>query len=281
MLLEKIENILFCPVCRANCLKVINNKLIASCCSTTFMVEGNQIIVFDNTLLSIPEVRTRNNQAKGYLLHSKFPTQISRMKKWMSNIPEKLLDGIILDLGCGPGPTTKMLLEIGARKILSSDFSINSLRINQDICQNHASKPIYLLQDIRNIKLRKNSISVLVMADFLQHITDENERVALLNNAFDSLIPGGYFFLSFFNINIKNYLKNDIKRSFSYGTIKYERLNYKKVISSLSENIIVDRVIPMNISHNAIFDRLLCALPFSNLFSRMVVIQGRKMSDEN
>jgi SAM-dependent methyltransferase len=281
MLLEKIENILFCPICRSNTLKVVNNKLVASCCNEIFKIEDNQIIIFDNTLLSIPEVRTRDSQAKGYLLHSKFPTQISRMQKWMSTIPKKLLDGIILDLGCGPGPTTKMLLEIGARKILSSDFSINSLRINKDICQNHAAKPIYILQDIRNIKLIKNSISVLVMADFLQHITDENERVALLDKAFNSLIPGGYFFLSFFNINIKNYLKNDIKRSFASGTIKYERLNYKEVISSLPSNVIIDRVIPMNISHHALIDRLLCALPFSNLFSRMVVIQGRKMSDDD
>jgi len=281
MLLEKIENILFCPICSSNSLKLVNNKLVASCCNEIFKIEDNQIIVFDNTLLSIPEVRTRDSQAKGYLLHSKFPTQISRMQKWMSTIPKKLLDGIILDLGCGPGPTTKMLLEIGSRKILSSDFSINSLRINKDICQNHAAKPIFILQDIRNIKLIKNSISVLVMADFLQHITDENERVVLLNKAFNSLIPGGYFFLSFFNINIKNYLKNDIKRSFASGSIKYERLNYKEVISSLPSNVIIDRVIPMNISHHALIDRLLCALPFSNLFSRMVVIQGRKMSDDN
>ena len=281
MLLEKIENILFCPICSSNSLKVVNNKLVASCCNKIFKIEDNQIIIFFFFFLSIPEVRTRDSQAKGYLLHSKFPTQISRMQKWMSTIPKKLLDGIILDLGCGPGPTTKMLLEIGARKILSSDFSINSLRINKDICQNHAAKPIFILQDIRNIKLIKNSISVLVMADFLQHITDENERVVLLNKAFNSLIPGGYFFLSFFNINIKNYLKNDIKRSFASGTIKYERLNYKEVISSLPSNVIIDRVIPMNISHHALIDRLLCALPFSNLFSRMVVIQGRKMSDDN
>jgi len=45
--------------------------------------------------------------------------------------------------------------------------------------------------------------------------------------------------------------------------------------------IIVDQVIPMNISNNVVFDRLLCALPFSNLFSRMIIVQGRKISDDN
>lgn len=281
MLLEKIEDILFCPLCGRDSVKVINNRVVASCCNTAFKLEDNQIIIFDDTLLSIPEVRARDNQAKGYLMHSKFPTQISRMQRWMSNIPKELLSGITLDLGCGPGPTTKMLLEIGARNILSVDFSINSLRINKDICQYHTEKPIYILQDIRDTKLMESSISVLVMADFLQHITDKNARDNFLNKAIKSLIPGGYFFLSFFNINIKNYLKNDIVGSFASGTIKYERINYKKVISSFPDNIIIDRVIPMNISHHAVFDRLLCTLPFSIFFSRMIVIQGRKISDDN
>ena len=280
MLLEKIVDIIFCPLCGRGKVKVINNRVLAACCNRAFKLEDNQIIIFDETLFSIPEVRARDNQAKGYLMHSKFPTQISRMKRWMSNIPKELLAGITLDLGCGPGPTTKMLLEIGARNILAADFSINSLRLNKDICQHHV-KPIYILQDIRDIKLRENSISVLVMADFLQHIVDKDERDNFLNKAIKSLIPGGYFFLSFFNINIINYLKNDIIGSFSCGRIKYERLNYKKIISSFPENIIIDRLIPMNISHHAVFDSFLCALPFSNFFSRMVVIQGRKISDDN
>ena len=281
MLLDKIEYILLCPLCGRKNVKVINDRVIASCCNTVFKLEENQIIIFDDTLFSIPEVITRDKQAKKYLMHSYLPTQISRMKRWISNIPKQLLTGITVDLGCGPGPTTEMLLEIGAKNILSVDFSINSLRINKDICKHNAGKPIYILQDIRGINLRESSISVLVMADFLQHITEKNERDNFINKVMKYLVPGGYFFLSFFNINIKNYLKNDIAGSFSSGKIKYERLNYKKVISSFPDNIIVDQVIPMNISNNAVFDRLLCALPFSNLFSRMIIVQGRKISDDN
>lgn len=280
MKLGRIQDVFLCSLHGGN-VKVTNGQVITSCCNKTFNLEENQIIIFDNTLSSIPEVIVRNKQAKGYLIHAKFPTQISRMQRWISNIPKELLSGITLDLGCGPGPTTKMLLEIGARNILSADFSINSLRINKDICQHHPEKPIYILQDIRDINLRESSISVLVMSDFLQHIIDQKERDKFLNKALKSLIPGGYFFLSFFNINIKNYLKNDIVGSFSSGMIKYERLNYKKVISSFPNNIVVDRIIPMNISHDAVFDRLLCSFPFANFFSRMIVIQGRKKYDDN
>ena len=58
-------------------------------------------------------------------------------------------------------------------------------------------------------------------------------------------------FCSFFNINVKNYLSNDIFGSFSAGSIKYERLDYNEVISSFPDNIIVESVIPMNIFNNA------------------------------
>ena len=279
MLFNNIEDVLSCPLCGEGSVRFINNKAISSCCNNLFNVENDQIIIFDDYLSSISEVIARDNQAKEYLDHSKFPTQISRMQSWMFNIPKELLAGITLDLGCGTGPTTQMLLEIGTRNVLSVDFSINSLRINKDVCQNHTTKPIYILQDIRNIRFKKSSASVLVMADFLQHIIDNNEREKFLMNAFQSLIPGGYFFLSFFNVNIKNYFKNDISGSFASGAIKYERLNYKNVISSFPDDIVIDKIIPMNISHHAAFDRFLCSFPFSNLFSRMIIIQGRKISD--
>ena len=275
MKLKKIQDVFLCSL-HGGGVKVTNRKVITSCCNKTFNLEDNQILIFNDTLSSKSEVKARNHQAKGYLMHGKFPTQISRMQRWMINIPKSLLTGVTLDLGCGPGPTTKMLLEIGAKNILSADFSINSLRINKNICQHYSEKPIYILQDIRDINLRENSISVLVMADFLQHITDKNERDEFLNKGFKSLIPGGYFFLSFFNINIKNYLRNDVVGSFSSGMIKYERLNYKQVVSSFPNNIVVDRIIPMNISNHTVFDRLLCSLPFANFFSRMIIIQGRK-----
>lgn len=280
MLFKEIVDIILCPYCGKDSFFCTKNKFIASCCNAEFKIEDNQIIIFDDTLFSKTAVRMRDKQANSYLIHSKFPTQISRMKEWMSNVPSKLLKGSILDLGCGPGPTTKMLLEFGASKILSVDFSINSLRINIDTCKYHHLKPIYVLQDVRKIRIKERSISVLVMADFLQHIIDVDDRKAFLKNAFNSLVPGGFFFLSFFNINIKNYLKKDIKGSFSEGAIKYERLNYKEIISYFPNDIIVDKIIPMNISHNAFFDKIISFFPFSHLFSRMIVIQGRKHYDD-
>tara|TARA_B100000902_G_scaffold235449_1_gene223134 strand:- start:601 stop:1434 length:834 start_codon:yes stop_codon:yes gene_type:complete len=275
MSLNLIEAVILCPSCGGD-LSVIEENIASSCCNKKFKVEDNQIVIFNNTIFSNTEARSRDKQAEGYLLHDKFPTQISILKRWISKISHQLLDGSVLDIGCGPGPSTRMLLESGARDILSVDFSINSLRINKDICKVYEHNPIYLLQDIRNLKLRRSSVSILLMADFLQHIIEKEARDNFLNEAMNSLIPGGYFFLSFFNINVKNYLSNDIFGSFSAGSIKYERLDYNEVISSFPDNIIVESVTPMNIFNNAFFDRWICAFPFAKFFSRMIVVKGRK-----
>ena len=62
------------------------------------------------------------------------PDDLNRREILRGVIPERVYKQV-LDIGCGPGPTTRMLLESGARDILSVDFSINSLRINKDICK--------------------------------------------------------------------------------------------------------------------------------------------------
>ncbi len=270
-----IENVILCPFHKGSMIETPKGVL-ATCCDNTFFFNEDRILLLDHNLYLYSEVSTRDNQAKGYLKHNKFPTQIARMNNWLGKIPNQLFNHSILDLGCGPGPTTKMLLEKGATKIYSIDFSINSLKINKNSCLNFSVNPIYILQDINELQLKDNSVSILFMADFLQHITDIRKREEFLNNVFNSLSPGGYFFLSFFNINIKNSFKKDIKGSFSNGKIRYERLSYNDVISFFPKDIIVDKVIPMNISNYAILDHILCSLPFAKYLSRMMIIQGRK-----
>ncbi len=58
------------------------------------------------------------------------------------------------------------------------------------------------------------------MCDFLQHLGGHEARSAFLSKAFSWLAPGGYFYLSFFNFNIKNYLKGDLRGHFADGAIR-------------------------------------------------------------
>lgn len=87
---------------------------------------------------------------------------------------------------------------------------------------------------------------------------------------------GGRFYLSFFNLNIKNYLKGDVHGGFSGGKIRYERLTARNVIADFPADVLVDKVLPMNIVRGAALDRLLGALPLALYLSRMVVVTGRK-----
>ena len=178
-------------------------------------------------------------------------------------------------MGCGPGPTTEMLLKQGARGIVSVDFSIESLKI-KDRCQNFDSKPIFVCQDLRSLGLKQSSASLLVMADFLQHIVCREEREKFLNEAFSALIPGGRFFLSFFNINLINYLKGDVFGDFCSGKIPYQRFHPKNIIRYFPQEIIIEKITPMNIFNNTLPDRILTKLPLAILLSRMVVVTGFK-----
>ena len=98
-----------------------------------------------------------------------------------------------------------------------------------------------------------------------------------LSKAFEWLAPGGFFYLTFFNFNIKNYLKGDAHGSFARGAIRYERLLHKEVLKALPRNIAVDSVIPLNIFHSVILDRLASGLPGARYLARMIAICGRKI----
>src|SRR6266850_788382 len=63
------------------------------------------------TLEENAEARARDSEAAGYLAHSKFPTQISRVKQFLATVPETVKSTPVLELGSGPGPYTKLLLE--------------------------------------------------------------------------------------------------------------------------------------------------------------------------
>lgn len=249
-------------------------------CECGNRIEVDQTLVYytaSECLEEISEVTARDNQAVGYLQHSKFPIQIFRVKQFLSGLPRLAKERPVFELGCGPGPFTQMLLEQGYQ-VVAVDFSERSLLINRDANTAFGSKVCYVKADLNSLLMARESTNLLLMCDFLQHLGAYHKRNAFLAKAFEWLAPGGSFYLTFFNFNIKNYLKGDLHGSFAGGAITYERLLYKEVLRALPRNIKVDWVVPLNIFHSVVSDRLASGLPGAKYVARMMGISGRKVS---
>jgi 2-polyprenyl-3-methyl-5-hydroxy-6-metoxy-1,4-benzoquinol methylase len=230
-------------------------------------------------LEQIPEAAARNWEAGTYLQLPKFPTQIASLERFVEALPPPLAAFPALDLGCGPGPATGMLLDKGYR-VVAVDFSAASLRINATANARHRSQVMYVAANLNDLGLPKAKYGVLMMADFLQHLGDLDVQSRFLNKMMPALIPDGMFYLSWFNYNIKNILTNDRIGSFRGGAIpgaiRYWRSKVTEVVAMLPNEIEIVSVCPMNVFHGAAADRLATKLPFSFLLARMIVVIGRR-----
>lgn len=264
---------LLCPTCaKPLWFDAAGQRICCELSGGSAMIDG--LVVYDRALRADApaEMVRRDAQADGYLKHSKFPTQIYRIRQFVRTLNPS---GPILDLGCGPGPTTQILSEAGF-DVVGVDFSAKSLAINKRMCDQTSGNAIFAQADLTKIQFAHESATGLMMADFLQHLPSAEAREKFLASAFAALKPGGWFYLSFFNINIVNWLKGDIHGAWSDGTIRYTRLPAQEVMRMLPSGIVVTRAVPMNIFYGALLDRLCAVLPFAGRISRMTVLCGYK-----
>src|SRR6516164_9485765 len=259
-----LTQIILCPACGTPLRFSAGERL---CCNKPSgpTVEGN--IVRCRTDISSPEMIARDMQAAGYLAHAKLPAQIDRMRRFIAPLCRSARP--VLDLGCGPGPTTQMLSEMGF-EIVAVDFSKRSLELNK------AKSAIFVQADLNDIRFAKGSVDGLMMADFLQHLGDLDVQEAFLHRTFEALAPRGWFFLSCFNTNIKNMLRRNIEGTFAGGKIRYHRVSPSRIVSMLPSTAHIESVRPMSIFHSPFLDDIVTRFPFAYLIARMVVVTGRK-----
>jgi SAM-dependent methyltransferase len=224
------------------------------------------------SLANVKEVDERDGQARTYLSHVKVPVHAARFGEFCERAPKNCFENQpVLDLGCGPGPTTAVLLSKGCN-VIAVDFSIESLMLNRGDNMTNISRALYVRADLNRIRFAENTAMVLVMSDFLQHLGDQSAQREFLKRVFRSLRPGGLFYLSFFNVNVKNLLRSDIDGS--WGGISYTRNRASDVVAMLPDDIVVSERIPMNISHSVAMDRIYSRLPFADWLSRWILLTG-------
>lgn len=234
------------------------------------------------------ERNVRDRQAANYLQHSKFPTQVDSFQAWLQQVlaqsaavrPASAARPVALDLGCGPGPYTRYLQQAGF-DVLAIDTSTASLAINADTCSHDqaAAEACFVQLDLNRLALRAASVDLVLMADFMQHLGGRQQRETLLRSVAVAMKPGAHFYLSFFNLNIKNYLKGDVHGAFADGAIRYERLTVPNMLAELPPVLEVARTQPLNIFHAAAPDRLVARLPGVYWLARMAAISGRKSEE--
>jgi len=222
-----------------------------------------------------PEMITRDQDAIYYVGHPKFPTQVERLQRFIARHPPSADANTVLDLGCGPGPTTALLLEAGFETV-SVDFSVQSLALNARLCGAKASNALFVQADLNNVEFAPATFDGLLMADFLQHLGDKRTQGAFLAKAFRALKPGGWFYLSFFNTSLIDRLARDMT-----GTrrdIPYWRVPPAEVRGMLPKEVKILNSYFMNLFNDAGLDRIAATLPIARLFARMAVIEGVKES---
>lgn len=117
----------------------------------------------------------------------------------------------ILDLGCGNGRLLKVLKESKSSiEYTGIDFS------NKLIEQAKKDFPNYIfrVEDMNNLDFEENSFDMIFMIASFHHLETKKERLELLKKINKWLKPGGYLFMTNWNLFQKKYFKFLFKNIF-------------------------------------------------------------------
>ena len=215
----------------------------------------------------------RDKDAFNYLSHPKFPTQVDRLDRFLRAKSKEERGGIVLDLGCGPGPTTRKLLDAGY-DVTAVDFSLQSLAVNAQGCKGRSNHVRFVQADLNSVEFSQQAFDGIMMADVLQHIGSAEIQARLLHKIIQALKPGGWFYLSFFNTSISDRIRGDLEGV--YQNIPYRRLSLREVRRMLPSAAVVKSESVMNVFNGSLLDRVATKLPIAPLVARMGVVEGER-----
>jgi tRNA (cmo5U34)-methyltransferase len=104
----------------------------------------------------------------------------------------------VLDLGCGAGNyTLKMLSKVPNLDCTLVDLSPNMLERAKERVSDATTRKVTTIEgDIRDIELQKNHFDIILAGDVLHHLREDADWEFVFKKLYDSLTPGGCFFIS-------------------------------------------------------------------------------------
>lgn len=97
----------------------------------------------------------------------------------------------VIDLGCGCGYGTHLLVEQGAGTAIGVDISVEAIKYSRKYFQNHQT--IFRVMDVTRLDYPDNTFGGIVCLEVFEHVADYR---ALLSEASRVLTPGGTIILS-------------------------------------------------------------------------------------
>ncbi len=101
-------------------------------------------------------------------------------------------DGLVLELGCGTGTMTELLVGFGY-DMIGVDSSPDMLELAQEKKEASGHDILYLLQDMREFELYGTVKAVVSVCDSLNYITEEEDLLQVFRLVNNYLDPGGIF----------------------------------------------------------------------------------------
>jgi tRNA (cmo5U34)-methyltransferase len=104
----------------------------------------------------------------------------------------------VLDLGCGAGNyTLKMLSKVPNLDCTLVDLSPNMLERAKERVSDATTRKVTTIEgDIRDIELQKNHFDIILAGAVLHHLREDADWEFVFKKLYDSLTPGGCFFIS-------------------------------------------------------------------------------------
>jgi len=104
----------------------------------------------------------------------------------------------LLDIGCGAGNyTLKMLTKVPNLNCVLNDLSLPMLEKAKERISPQTHGTVTIIQDdMRNLNLLDNHFDIILAADTLHHLRDDEDWELMFNKIYKALKPGGSFWVS-------------------------------------------------------------------------------------